>query len=399
MRTKTPHDKNMKVIFNSKSLQDIFSKCAQHAKDSVLFEVDGQNYKLTGTGMFSQYSGSVEFKLPEGEDVAPELFALGKNAVATIANAAYFADELAFEFVADEEGECTRVDLSGTNVKTFLPLSAEAPAKFDIKAENKVSLSVNTSAFQNAIKETAFASVASEGSEFKNTICLQVKEIEGKPHLHLCSTEGHIIAMADVAIEGSGKTVEAAVKSKSFYIVNTAALQFSGAEEKTKIVLADNMITVSNGGTVTGLTQKGPLSYKSVCEVGNPDSYDYAVQVGKTDILKALSFIPSGSGKAVRFELKGETLKLTEPKLELENGISLKPLARHGEVDIVFSRDFLASVVSTIANASVQIVGKEGERQAYLQGEDENAMCLVLLIDPRSVNKVKETAKEGTEEA
>ncbi len=390
MRTRDPHDKGMKIVFNSKALQEVFSKCAQHAKESVLFEVDGQkSYNLTGTGMFSQYSGSIEFKLPEGEDAAPEVFAFGKNALATIANASYFSDELTFEFIADEDGECTRVDLSGTNVKTYLPLSAEAPAKFELKAENKVPLTVNTVALQSAIKETCFASSDSAKREFKDTVCLQIKDIDGKPHLHLCATEGHIIAMADVAIEGAGKTVEAAAKSEQFYIVNSAALQFSGTEEKTKLVLADNMVSVSNGGTVYGLILKEPKTYKSVCKIGNPDGYDYAVQIGKTDLLKALSFIPSGSGKVVRVELKGETVKLTEPKLELENGICLKPLAQSGEADIVFSRDFLASVISSIANASVTIVGKNDDRQAYLQGEDENAMCLVLLVDPRTVTKAE----------
>ncbi len=387
MRTRDPHDKGMKIVFKAKELQEVFSKCAQHAKESVLFEVEEQKYVLTGTGLFSQYSGSVGFKLPEGEDAAPDLFALGKTALATIANAAYFSDELTFEFIADEEGECTRVDLSGTNVKTYLPLSAEAPAKFDLKAENKVPLTVNTVALQSAIKETCFASADSARKEFKDTVCLQIKQVEGKPHLHLCATEGHMIAMADVAIEGGGKTVEAAVADEKFYIINSSALQFSGSEEKTKIGLADNMISVSNEGTVTGITLKEPKTYKTACGLGGPESYDYAVQIGKTDLLKALSFIQSGSGKVVRVELKGETVKLTEPKTELENGISLKPLAQTGETDIVFSRDFLATVVSACANAAITIVGKKGDRQAYLQGEDENAMCLLMLIDPRTVIK------------
>jgi hypothetical protein len=115
------------------------------------------------------------------------------------------------------------------------------------------------------------------------------------------------------------------------------------------------------------------------------NEYDYYVQLGKQDMMKALSFIPANSGKKARVALTEEGVRVSEPECEVDNAVLLKTLASAGQANLVFSRDFLANTISAVATESVAIVGHSSDKKSvYLRGEDDNAYVVIYLVAARS---------------
>ncbi len=382
----------MKITFKSQELVNALTLASIHAKESILFECNAEEqcFCVSGTGDFSQFETLLKFS---GEE-APESFVLGKDALQILSSVQYFEEDI--DFIFEEDSETNKIEVKGKKVHTYLPLVAKRPVKFSVsKEKNTVAVTVDTEVLQNSLARTVFAAqVPKTDQKFKNTFALRFEkqsvladketgEAKEMPFIKVISTEGHVFATANISILKCNKAFEEKVNDGTVYILNSDAINLSGVKDpKVTLLLTDNMVSIkSDLGALYALVLKEPVSYKQLfAAAGELENLEFAAQVFKQDLLKALSLIPANAGKIVDISLDGNTVTVVEGGNALDSGVDLTARAAQGSGEMFLSRDYVATIVAKCCQESITLAGNSADRCIYFQGEDENSFVKVMKI-------------------
>lgn len=330
---------------------------------NVLMQVEGNQLSMTGTDLEVELIGRLTpDSAEEGEITVPA------RKLMDICRELPESAEIVFEY-ADQRLTVR----SGRFRSTLSTLPAEDFPSVDRSAE-EMTTTLDAKSFKRLLDRTAFAMAQQDVRYFLNGMLIEI----GEGHVRTVATDGHRLAMSNLAIETDGGPRQVIVPRKGILELQRLLQEIDG---DVKITIGSNHLCAESPDfTLTTKLVDGRFpDYERVV----PKNGDKIVMADKQELRQALSrtaILSNEKFRGIRVNLSDGQLQLTANNPEQEEAQEVVSVDyRGGELEVGFNVGYIQDVLGVVDGDKVKITLADANSSALLEEPENDDSVYVVM--------------------
>lgn len=278
------------------------------------------------------------------------------------------------------ETKNSKVDIYAGKAKFSIPslpvedfpvmATGDIPFKFSVSPDDLIKL----------IDKTKFAVSTEETRYFLNGIYLHTTEAKGKEVLRAVATDGHRLALLDVASPEGAKGMPGVIIPRKLIMELRKLLDEVSSE--IKIESSESKIRFSFGNIViTSKVIEGKFpNYEKVIPTGNDKVLELDHNLFATAVDR-VSSVSNEKSKAVKLHISREGLTISANSPEAGTGTEELDATYNSDdsIDIGFNSKYLLDIASQIEGKNVKFTMADGSSPAVVSEIDDESSVYVLM--------------------
>lgn len=337
---------------------------------NVLIKVENNQLSLATTDMDLEINESVAASVEkQGSITAPAhtLHDIVKK----------LPDEEKVEIEVNESGNNMQVKAGRSNFRLSCLPVADFPALG--VGELPVEFAVSASDLRDIIDRTRFAMSTEETRYYLNGIYLHAAEKDGVEVLRAVATDGHRLAMFDMALPENAANMPAVIVPRK--TIGELRKLIEDAADTVQISLSESKIRFAfDHVVVTSKLIDGTFpDYKRVIPEGNDKLVEIDPRVF-SDAIDRVSTISDGKSRAVKINLNGKGMTLSANSQESGSATEdIEVKSESPDIEIGFNARYLLDITQQIKSDGCQMRMADSNKAAIIQDTSDQSSLFVLM--------------------
>lgn len=268
--------------------------------------------------------------------------------------------------------------------------------------ENVIEIVMNSEKFIAGIKGAVYPATSLDNVReiLQDTVCF----VPCDSGLRLISSNGSVVAGADVVIEKGNENFSKSKQEKNYLSVSAAAINKVASHldvsKTTTIYMIPKQLLINNGNDFYIIRPYEKAFPMAVSSILYKENRNYQIKMSASELKVALDIAVLDSSentnkRAIISLNKNGKVKISS--IYKKNKSILSAITHDGEMTIALSAEYLKKIVDVISCDNVILSGTNSIEPIYVTGENNNS--LISLVSPINLDKVNKKVIEEKEDS